>query len=87
MKSDFGFELSFVKIYCGSFNQSIVKKLIKMFLLLVLICSQGRMKVKITWKNIFGLKIVKVLDMIPYFFFVVGHGKWGYLAMKNLEKP
>ena len=72
-----GFELFFVKICCGSFYQ---KKLLS-----VLVRSQGKMQVKITRKSNFCLKIVQVLVMIPYFMFVVGPGKWGYLAVKNLE--
>ena len=35
----------------------------------------------------FGLKIVKVLIMTTYLMFVIGPWKWGYLALKNLEKP
>ena len=69
----------FLLKYSGAHFIKVFKKLIKVFLLLLLFCSQGRIKVKIIWENIFWLKIVKVLVMIPYFMLKIG--------IFGLEKP
>ena len=58
--------------------------MIKMFCLLLLLCLQGRMNVKIIWTINFWLKIVKILVMTPYFM-LKNEDIWPLKTLKSLE--